>query len=193
MRIGIGALGVACSYQPQITQAATAAGIPPSLALAVASWESNCNPNATNVNPGSASVPSTTDYGLFQINTQNLNTLGIASNPLDPTANINAGVSLLAQLYNQYGGDITKTLEAYNAGPGTVASGKVPPSTVTQYVPGVTALQSQWDSVLGTTPDSLAPASADTSADTTDNSGTTDYTPYYLAGGLALVAFLLLS
>src|SRR5271166_6789776 len=144
MRVGIGALGISCSYQPQITAAANAAGIPASLALAVASWESGgCNPNAINVNPGTATSPSTTDYGLFQINTVNLQSLGIASNPLDPSANINAGVSLLANLYNQYGGDVTKTLEAYNAGPGKVASGTVPPSTVNTYVPGVTAYQAQ--------------------------------------------------
>lgn len=212
MQVGIGALGLSCSYQPQITAAANAAGIPASLALAVASWESaGCNPNATNTNPGTATSPSTTDYGLFQINTVNLNSLGLTpATALDPTANINAGVKLLANLYSQYGGDVTQTLEAYNAGPGSVAAGTVPTRTINQYVPSVTALQSQWNAQLGspdsTTSDvSINPATgyaSDLSApeiaflqgtsDTADNTGQTDYTPYYLAGGLALLAAYLL-
>ena len=52
------------SIQQQITAAATAAGIPPSLALAVAQVESNFNPNA--VSPPNSN--GTQDYGVFQIN-----------------------------------------------------------------------------------------------------------------------------
>ena len=206
MRIGLGDL--TCSYQPQITAAANAAGIPASLALAVASWESTCNPGATNVNPATPSTPSTTDYGLFQINTVNLQSLGLnPSTALDPTANINAGISLLASLYNQYGGNVTQTLEAYNAGPGTVASGNIPTATATKYVPGVTALQSQWNALLGTSDSTdtsgyasdLSPSeisflqgTSDTVPDDTSNDGSTDLTPYYIAGGLALLAGYLL-
>jgi hypothetical protein len=124
-----------------ITSAATSAGIPPSLALAVAQEESSFNPNATNTNSNG-----TTDYGVMQINSSNLSALGL-SDPLNPQANITAGVGLLAQLYNQYGGNIQQTLWAYNAGPNAVSSGNLPASTA-NYISAVTANMSNYDTTV---------------------------------------------
>jgi soluble lytic murein transglycosylase-like protein len=148
--------------QSLITNAATSAGIPPSLALAVAQTESNFNPNATNTNSNG-----TTDYGVMQINSSNLSALGL-SNPLDPEANINAGVGLLAQLYSQYGGNVQQTLWAYNAGPGSVTSGSLPSSTAS-YISTVLANQANY----GTTVPDLSLTNPDMTED--DGSGLSDF------------------
>src|ERR1700689_5137948 len=100
--------------QAMITSAALSAGVPPSVALAVAQQESGFNPNAVS-QPNSNG---THDYGVFQINSATLASLGLTSNPLDPEVNINAGVNLLAQYLTQYGGGVQTALWSYNAGPG---------------------------------------------------------------------------
>ncbi len=142
-----------------ITAAANQYGVPPSLALAVAQTESGFNPNA--VSPTNAN--GTQDYGLFQINSSNLSSLGV-SDPLDPQANIDAGVSLLASLYNQYGGDPTQTLWAYNAGPGSVASGNMPTSTQS-YIPDVLAAASSFGTSLPAADTSLSPSTGTSGPD----------------------------
>lgn len=61
----------------------------------------------------------------------------------DPEQNIEGGARYLRVLANQYGGDMVKTLAAYNAGPDAVrrAGGGVPPIPETQeYVRKVVAL-----------------------------------------------------
>ena len=186
MRIGIGDL--TCSYQPQITAAANAKGIPPSLALALVTQESSCNPNATSP----ANTNGTQDFGLFQLNSSNLASFGV-TNPLDPAQNINAGVNYLSQLYNQYGGNVQQTLAAYNAGPGNVAKGTVPASTTQTYVPNILNYQAQWDAQLGGSDATTAADNTGASTDTTDLAGLlgdgTDNTSLYLAAGaLALFA-----
>jgi soluble lytic murein transglycosylase-like protein len=66
--------------------------------------------------------------------------LGV-KNPYDPVQSIAGGTQLLRQLLDRYGGDLTKTLAAYNAGPGAVdRAGGVPPYAETQaYVRNVLA------------------------------------------------------
>ncbi|MEI9971396.1 MAG: lytic transglycosylase domain-containing protein [Ignavibacteriota bacterium] len=39
------------------------------------------------------------------------------SDPFEAAGNLDAGARLLRQLLNKYGGDLPKTLGAYNAGP----------------------------------------------------------------------------
>lgn len=101
-----------------IIQSAQSKGLDPNFALAVATHESSLNPNAV----GPVNKNGTRDYGLFQINDSNLSEYGITQ-PLDPTQNIDAGTTLLKQLVDVYGGDKTKALIAYNAGPGNEAKG----------------------------------------------------------------------
>jgi len=120
---GLGA--AASSYSTQqiqqmIVDAANANGVPPQLALAVASHESRFNPNATNYNTNG-----TTDYGVMQLNSTTVQTLGI-SDPYDPSQNIDAGVSLLGKYLSQYGSEAA-ALQAYASGPGAVGS---PPNSV---------------------------------------------------------------
>lgn len=113
--------------QDMITAAASKYGIPASVALAVAQHESSFNPaavSATNKN-------GTQDYGLFQLNTATLQQYGLStSQALDPATNIDIGVQMLGGYYSQYGGDLPSVLGAFNAGPGAVASGKLPTSYI---------------------------------------------------------------
>lgn len=136
--------------QDMITAAATSAGLPPSVALAVAQQESSFNPNAV----GPVNSNGTRDYGLFQLNTAMLQQLGLSTTQaLDPATNINAGVQLLAQYYSQYGGDLPSVLGAYNAGPGAVASGNLPSSYITSVM-----------NIIGPQPVDTSTAPADSTA-----------------------------
>ena len=107
-------------YTASIVSAANSYGVDPNLALAVAQTESSMNPNA---------VSSAGAVGLFQLMPSSFPGVNIN----DVQTNIDTGVSYLAQLLNQYGGDTTLALAAYNAGPGNVSKyGGVPPFSETQ-------------------------------------------------------------
>lgn len=116
------------TIQDQITATAIAKGVDPSLALAVANQESGFNQNAVS---GAGAI------GVFQLMPATAAGLGVDPNSLQ--GNIDGGVSYLAQLLNQYGGNQTLALAAYNAGPGNVAKyGGVPPFPETQnYVASI--------------------------------------------------------
>lgn len=111
--------------QAYIVQIAQQYGVDPALALAVAQHESSFNPNATG---------SQGDAGIFQLMPGTASDVGVA-NPYDPTQNIQGGVLYLAQLLQQYGGDVTTALEAYNGGQGNVNRGTV--SSAAQAYPGL--------------------------------------------------------
>jgi len=132
---GLGAAGsVLSSNQLSIAQmvadAAAQYGVPANLALGIASHESGFNPNATNVNTNG-----TVDYGVMQLNSTTVQTLGVAD-PLDPQQNIDAGVGLLSKYLTQYGGNESLALQAYAAGPGTV--GSAPSSSTSSFIDYVT-------------------------------------------------------
>ena len=113
-----------------IQSAATRYGVDPSLALAVAQQESSMNPNA---------VSSAGAIGLYQLMPATAAGLGV--DPTDPGQNIDGGVRYLSQLLNQFGGDVSLALAAYNAGPGNVQKyGGIPPFAETQnYVASILA------------------------------------------------------
>lgn len=94
------------------------------VALAVASHESQFQPNAQN--PGSSAA------GVYQLISMTQNTMGV-TNPYDAQQNVNAGVDLLAQYYQKYG-NWNQALQAFSDGPGTVANGQPPSSQTTGLI-----------------------------------------------------------
>lgn len=79
--------------------------------------------------------------GLMQLMPGTAKMLGV-DDPFDPVQNLEGGIKYLSQLSDKYNGDLTKTLAAYNAGPGRVdAYGGIPPFAETQkYVRSILAL-----------------------------------------------------
>jgi soluble lytic murein transglycosylase-like protein len=118
-------------YAAQITAAARANGLDPALLAGLIKQESGFNPNA-----GSAAGA----RGLAQLMPATAAALGV-TNALDPTQSIEAGAKYLKRQLDAFGGDVTKALAAYNAGPGAVRRfGGVPPYAETQnYVRAVQA------------------------------------------------------
>jgi soluble lytic murein transglycosylase-like protein len=115
-----------------IDEAAARHHVDPSLVRSVVKVESNFNPNA--VSPKGA-------MGLMQLMPSTARSLNVA-NPFDPAQNVDAGVRHLRKLLDSYGGNVSLSLAAYNAGSGAVArSAGVPHFRETQdYVRRITSL-----------------------------------------------------
>src|SRR5712691_12045520 len=115
-----------------IDQAASRHNVDPSLVRAVIKVESNFNPNA---------VSRKGAMGLMQLMPQTARQLKV-TNPFDPEQNVDAGVRHLKMLMENYGGDVSLSLAAYNAGAGAVArSAGVPHFAETRnYVRRITGL-----------------------------------------------------
>jgi soluble lytic murein transglycosylase-like protein len=120
---------MAIDYTASIVAAANKYGVDPNLALAVAQTESSLNPSA---------VSSVGAVGLFQLMPSSFPGVNIE----DTHTNIDTGVGYLAHLLNQYNGNTSLALAAYNAGPGNVSKyGGIPPFTETQnYVATITGI-----------------------------------------------------
>jgi hypothetical protein len=100
-----------------VRQTASQYGVPPDLAVAVAKQESGLNQSAR----GKAG-----EVGVFQLMPATASGLNV--NPYDLNQNVQGGITYLKQMYDRFG-DWSTALLAYNAGPGAVSSGKVPPSS----------------------------------------------------------------
>lgn len=102
-------------WMPLLQKAAQASSAPVDVLRSILSVENGAgNPKAVNVNKNG-----TRDVGLMQLNSNTWPSLGV-TDPTDPSQNINAATRFFAGLVKQYGGDVSKAVEAYNAGhPGT--------------------------------------------------------------------------
>ncbi len=100
IRSGLGA----ASTTDLISAAAGKYGVPPSLALAVATRESGLNQSA---------IGTSGERGVFQLMPGTANDLGV--DPTDLSQNVDGGVRYLSQLYAKFG-DWHTALEAYNGG-----------------------------------------------------------------------------
>ena len=100
----------ATPYDPFIESVARENGVDPSLVKAVALVESGFNPKA--VSPRGA-------RGLMQLMPATAHRYGVAD-PQDPYDNLRAGSRHLRDLLDEFGGDVTLALAAYNAGSAAV-------------------------------------------------------------------------
>ncbi len=149
--------GGSTQYDAEINAAAARHGIDPALLKGLIRQESNFNPSAGS--PAGA-------QGLAQLMPGTAAALGV-TNPLDPAQSIEGGAKYLKQQLDAFGGDVTKALAAYNAGPGAVKRyGGVPPYAETQnYVRQVQAYAAGYRSAPAqTAPVAPAPAAAPTSS-----------------------------
>ncbi|HEX8102028.1 MAG TPA: lytic transglycosylase domain-containing protein [Solirubrobacteraceae bacterium] len=131
-----GAAGGESQYDGLIQQAAQRNGVDPALLKGLIRQESNFDPDAGS--PAGA-------QGLCQLMPGTAAGLGV-SDLRDPAQSIEGGAKYLRQQLDAFGGDVTKALAAYNAGPGAVQRyGGVPPYAETQnYVRQVQAYAAQY-------------------------------------------------
>lgn len=101
-------------------------GIDPKLAVAVAQTESSFVSDA---------VSSAGAVGIMQLMPETAQAMGVR-NLYDPRENIEGGVRYLKQMLTSFGGDVSKALAAYNAGPDAVRqyNGIPPYSETRDYV-----------------------------------------------------------
>jgi soluble lytic murein transglycosylase-like protein len=118
-------------YGAEISAAAQRHGIDPALLAGLVRQESNFDPTAGS--PAGA-------RGLTQLMPGTAAGLGV-TDVTDPLQSLDGGAKYLKQQLDAFGGDVTKALAAYNAGPGAVQRyGGVPPYAETQnYVQKVQA------------------------------------------------------
>lgn len=117
---------------PLIDEAARREDLKPDLLRSVIRQESGAHPCA--VSPKGA-------QGLMQLMPATSLQFGV-SDPFDPKQNVQAGAKFLKQLLTRYGGDVTKALAGYNAGPGRVdQAGAIPqiPETM-RYVSSILSM-----------------------------------------------------
>jgi soluble lytic murein transglycosylase-like protein len=136
MSVGASELPADVPFGAEITAAAKKHGIDPALLAGLVKQESGFNPNAGS--PAGA-------RGLTQLMPGTAAGLGV-TNVLDPVQNLDGGAKYLRQQLDAFGGDVTRALAAYNAGPGAVQRyGGVPPYAETQnYVRIVQANAAQY-------------------------------------------------
>jgi hypothetical protein len=125
------------SFDDLFLNAGAKYNISPALLKAVASAESGFNPDE---------ISSSGAVGLMQIMPETARQLGI--DPRNPVQSIQGAASYLRTLLNQFDGNTTLAIAAYNAGPGAVTRyNGIPPFKETQdYVVHVAGLMKQYSS-----------------------------------------------
>ena len=141
---GTGAALAGVPYGDEITAAAQRHGVDPALLAGLVRAESNFNPTAGS--PAGA-------RGLTQLMPATAASLGV-TDVTDPVQALEGGALYLRRQLDAFGGDVTKALAAYNAGPGAVQRyGGVPPYAETQaYVRKVQAFAAAYRGTPATVP-----------------------------------------
>lgn len=140
-------------YAKEVNAAAQKYGISPFLVASIIDTESKFNPNARS---------SVGAQGLMQLMPATARGLGV-KNSFDPAQNIMGGTKYISQMLKMFGGDVTKALAAYNAGPNRVKkAGGVPNIKETQdYVKKVQATYAKFTQKMATTSSKGAQSIAD--------------------------------
>ena len=128
---GASELPAGTPFAAEIAAAARRHDLDPALLAGLVKQESGFDPNA--VSPAGA-------RGLTQLMPGTAAGLGV-TNPLDPAQALEGGAKYLREQLDRFGGDVARSLAAYNAGPGAVQRfGGIPPYAETQnYVRAVQA------------------------------------------------------
>ena len=119
-----------------IIEAAKTYHVDPNLVAAMAFRESRFDPHA---------VSSRGAQGVLQLMPKTARALGV-NDAFDARQNIFGGTKYLASLLARFGGDIDRTLAAYNAGPELVA--KVGPTATAEATAYVAAVKSYYETAL---------------------------------------------
>ena len=143
------ASGDGSAFGAEIDAAAQRYGIDPALLKGLIRQESGFDPAARS---------SAGAVGLTQLMPSTAASLGV--DPSDPAQAIDGGARYLRQQLDRFGGDASRALAAYNAGPGAVAKfGGVPPYGETQrYVQNVLAYAGQYRGATATPAVAAVPA-----------------------------------
>ena len=105
-------------FSTALSRISTDHGLPPKLVQAIIQIESEGNPKA---------VSRKGALGLMQLMPSVLKAYQV-EDPFDPLANVEAGTRHLKYLLQEFSGNLSLALAAYNAGPGTVRKyGGIPP------------------------------------------------------------------
>jgi hypothetical protein len=124
MAVGMGR-GDVGGLEQLARQIASRRGIDPDIFVRLVRRESNFDPRAR----GAAG-----EIGLTQIMSETGSNPGFGVKPigdrLDPVENLRFGADYLAAMLKRSGGDYSRALAMYNAGPGSIDSGRVPQSTL---------------------------------------------------------------
>lgn len=123
-------------------------GVDPALAYAIWMQESGGGTsqkrNANGVIQSGAGA-----LGPFQLMPGTAQGLGV--DPNDTNQNIRGGITYIKQLLDQFGGDTSKAIMAYNAGPGNIQRGIIPGET-SAYLPAVLKYMEQFNNASTTRP-----------------------------------------
>lgn len=159
--------GAPTQYDAQITAAATKYSIDPALLKGLIRQESNFNPSARS---GAGA------QGLTQLMPGTAASLGV-TDATDPAQAIEGGAKYLKAQLDRFGGDASKALAAYNAGPGAVAKfGGVPPYAETQnYVTKVLGYAAEYRGTGAATPLATSAVPVTTTPLSPSPSGSLDY------------------
>jgi soluble lytic murein transglycosylase-like protein len=160
-----------------LNAAAARYNVPPALAIAVANQESGGNQFNSS---GGVLTSSAGAMGVMQLEPATAAGLGV--DPTDTAQNIDGGVRYLSQLLNQFNGDQSLALAAYNWGPGNISKNGLNnwPTETVNYVSSILS------SIGNTIASPFIDSSASTDPSSSPDPGTGNIVALAIVGGLVL-------